>query len=359
MSGLEALGATASVLQLVELCAKCSRKTAQIVRSYRDAPKEIKQLAMKVEMLKFQIEQLHYEFLQSIRSMAAGDDAPTKGTKLQWALIDKKKTNRVVEDVASIQQVLDQIFNIVSVRLATVQQSSLAALRISNAALLSALEVHMQEIKATIGTAPGRGFEFVRQSDEDYSLDGDGEPNEDQEADSEESDEGAFQAQELDSGEEFDGEEGTDSNEESEEAEPSEHTATRTTATLFESITSTYEGWRQMTRYPLTTAFYYSLHLAGFRVDMDDDGDIWYDDDDCDRYSDAVEDQEDYNKPGPLGGTCKICRDPEGYGLGHILEEAEEGLVEWRYERQKSVDRGALEPDGWEWPSWTRKGGRV
>ncbi|KAF6834522.1 hypothetical protein CMUS01_06108 [Colletotrichum musicola] len=92
---------------------------------------------------------------------------------------------------------------------------------------------------------------------------------------------------------------------------------------------------------------------------MDDDGDIWYDDDDCDRYSDAVEDQEDYVKPGPLRGTCKICRDPEAYGLSHILEEAEEGLARWRHERQKFVDRGALEPDGWEWPSWTRRGGRV
>lgn len=145
MSGLEALGATASVLQLAELCAKCSRKTAQIVRSYRDAPKEIKQLAMKVEILRYHIEQvqqiardlsdiemddllpeihrevlteqlqLHYEFLQGIRSGAAGDDALTKGSKLQWALIDKKKTSRIMEDVASIQQTLDQILNIVSV----------------------------------------------------------------------------------------------------------------------------------------------------------------------------------------------------------------------------------------------------
>ncbi|KAF6834521.1 hypothetical protein CMUS01_06107 [Colletotrichum musicola] len=145
MPALEALGATASVFHLAELCAKCSRKTAQIIRSYRDAPKEIKQLAMKAEMLKFCLKQihqvagdlskiamdellpeihrellaeqlqLHYEFLLGIPGVSAGHNAHTKASRLQWALVEKNKTNRIMDDTASIQQTLDQILNVVSV----------------------------------------------------------------------------------------------------------------------------------------------------------------------------------------------------------------------------------------------------
>ncbi|GKT45852.1 uncharacterized protein ColSpa_06033 [Colletotrichum spaethianum] len=58
MSGFETLGATAAIAQLSELCLKCGQTTVRIIRSYRDAPKEITQLAQKVDQLKFRIGQV-------------------------------------------------------------------------------------------------------------------------------------------------------------------------------------------------------------------------------------------------------------------------------------------------------------
>lgn len=127
---------------------------------------------------------------------------------------------------------------------------------------------------------------------------------------------------------------------------------------LFTNIISTPQGRRQMQRFPLVKVLTCALQLAGYRAEMDDEGDIWFDDDDGDPYSDAVEHTEDLDRTGPLGGTCPICRDPEAYGLGHVLDRAEAGLAEWRRERQKFVDRGALPDEEYAWPSWTRRGGR-
>ncbi|KAF6829581.1 hypothetical protein CPLU01_07867 [Colletotrichum plurivorum] len=142
------------------------------------------------------------------------------------------------------------------------------------------------------------------------------------------------------------------------DAAPGDEQNTLPTDALFAAAISTPQGRRQMQRYPLVKALSYALQLAGYRVEMDDEGDLWFEDDDGDPYSDAVEHVQDLDKAGPLGGTCPICRDPEAYGLGHGLDRAEDGLAEWRKERQKFVDRGALRDDGWVWPSWTRRGGR-
>ncbi|KAF9873565.1 hypothetical protein CkaCkLH20_09024 [Colletotrichum karsti] len=126
----------------------------------------------------------------------------------------------------------------------------------------------------------------------------------------------------------------------------------------FASLISTQEGRRHLLRFPLVKALCCALQRVGYRVDMDDEGDLWYDDDDGDPYFDAVEDLRDLDhEPGPLGGTCRICRNPREYGLGHILDKIENDLVEWRHERQKFVERGVLQEDDYVWPSWTRRGG--
>ncbi|KAF6837103.1 hypothetical protein CPLU01_03215 [Colletotrichum plurivorum] len=130
MSGMEGLGATASVAQLVELCVKCGQTTARIIRSYRGAPKEIKEVAIKVETLKFRIEQVqgiaddlsgtelddllpeihrdilleqlqaHHQALLVIAGLSNGVGGQTKGARLQWALVDKRKTGRIMRDLA-------------------------------------------------------------------------------------------------------------------------------------------------------------------------------------------------------------------------------------------------------------------
>ncbi len=86
-----------------------------------------------------------------------------------------------------------------------------------------------------------------------------------------------------------------------------------------------------MARFPKVRAFFNALTLAGYKVDMDDDGDIWFDTDDYEPYLDALE-----HLPRPeVCGTgssaliCPICRDPERYGLGYVVRRAEEGKRIW------------------------------
>lgn len=144
MSGLEALGATASVIQLLDLCVKCSRTTSQIIRSYRDAPRELKDLAMKVEMLRFRIEhvqkigddlssiatddllpeihrdilldqlQQYLQMLASIDGAYSGARGQTRSAKMQWAMFDKAKSGRVMRDLKDVNETLDQVLSIIS-----------------------------------------------------------------------------------------------------------------------------------------------------------------------------------------------------------------------------------------------------
>jgi hypothetical protein len=76
-----------------------------------------------------------------------------------------------------------------------------------------------------------------------------------------------------------------------------------------------------------------ALQLAGYRAEQDIEGDIWYEDDDGDIYYDAREYQSDDDDPDGPTIDCYICKNPEKYGLGHILREAEYGrqkLFEYR-----------------------------
>lgn len=86
-----------------------------------------------------------------------------------------------------------------------------------------------------------------------------------------------------------------------------------------------------------------ALQLAGYRAEMDDDGDVWWDPDDGDQYFDAPESQQPYHAhaDGSDDGNamytahCPICRDPEKYGLGYIVEEDERGTRMVREYREK------------------------
>lgn len=105
---------------------------------------------------------------------------------------------------------------------------------------------------------------------------------------------------------------------------------------------STEEGRRQLTRFPLVRAFCDALEHAGFRAEMDDDGDVWYDaDGDGMRYYDAREYQPMKEREDWPVEECPICRDFTAYGLGHVLEEVAEGKRKLReYKEQvKSCKR--------------------
>ncbi|KAI1781525.1 hypothetical protein F4818DRAFT_399233 [Hypoxylon cercidicola] len=104
--------------------------------------------------------------------------------------------------------------------------------------------------------------------------------------------------------------------------------------TQFHRHISSPEGRRLLSRYPVVLALCDALQFAGYRAEIDDDGDIWYEAGDGDRYFDAREEQGEERDDRPTD-FCPICQDFERYGLGHILREAEEAKRELREYREK------------------------
>ncbi|KAK0610604.1 hypothetical protein B0T17DRAFT_512094 [Bombardia bombarda] len=95
--------------------------------------------------------------------------------------------------------------------------------------------------------------------------------------------------------------------------------------TLFYQTIATEQGRRHMSTYPMVVALCNALKIAGYRAEMCDDGYIWFDPDDGDRYYDAREYQPSPEDDTP-GYDCPMCRNPDKYGLGHIIQRAEDGL---------------------------------
>ncbi|KDN59776.1 hypothetical protein CSUB01_12156 [Colletotrichum sublineola] len=104
---------------------------------------------------------------------------------------------------------------------------------------------------------------------------------------------------------------------------------------IWQSITTDPEGRRQLSRYPLVKALCCALQLSGYRAEMDNDGNIWYDVDDGDPYFDCLEQPLEPNDWEGPGLSCEMCADPERFGLGYIVQEAEEGLRRAKEERRK------------------------
>lgn len=111
-------------------------------------------------------------------------------------------------------------------------------------------------------------------------------------------------------------------------------------ATAFYRHISNEQGRRQLSRFPMVRACCDALQHAGYRAEMDDDGDIWYDCDDGDRYFDAWEAPIEGDDPEVwLPKVCPICQDFPGYGLGHVLERAGRGKQQY-YEYKEQVRQG-------------------
>ncbi|KAK6214307.1 hypothetical protein LQW54_004533 [Pestalotiopsis sp. IQ-011] len=111
-------------------------------------------------------------------------------------------------------------------------------------------------------------------------------------------------------------------------------------ATAFYRHTSNEQGRRQLSRFPLVRAFCDALQHAGYRAEMDDDGDIWYDCDDGDRYFDAWETPIDGEDPAVwMPKVCPICQDFPAYGLGHVQERAKRAKQQY-HEYKEQVRQG-------------------
>ncbi|KAI1140197.1 hypothetical protein F5Y05DRAFT_377519 [Hypoxylon sp. FL0543] len=101
--------------------------------------------------------------------------------------------------------------------------------------------------------------------------------------------------------------------------------------TQFHHHISSPEGRRLLSRFPMVLALCDALQYAGYRAEMDDEGDIWYEIGDGDRYFDAREYHDDDEDDNPTE-FCPICQDFEGHGLGHVLRKTEEAKRQlWEY----------------------------
>ncbi|KAH6974280.1 hypothetical protein BKA56DRAFT_554399 [Ilyonectria sp. MPI-CAGE-AT-0026] len=92
-----------------------------------------------------------------------------------------------------------------------------------------------------------------------------------------------------------------------------------------------------LSRFPFVRLLVNALQLAGYRAEMDDDGDVWYDDEDGDQYVDAREFQPSEDADDGFVANCPICQNPEKYGLGYVVTEGERGkqiLREYREKRE-------------------------
>ncbi|KEY69063.1 hypothetical protein S7711_10698 [Stachybotrys chartarum IBT 7711] len=106
--------------------------------------------------------------------------------------------------------------------------------------------------------------------------------------------------------------------------------------TGFREVVATRKGRRRLAKYPLATSYFAAIRLAGFRAEMDDEGDVWWSDDDGDRYLDARSDPVPEAADGVLD-NCPMCRDPENWGLGEMAERRKAGLsAVQKYREQKN-----------------------
>lgn len=112
---------------------------------------------------------------------------------------------------------------------------------------------------------------------------------------------------------------------------------------MFQTIIKTEDGRRHLKRFPMVKALCCALQLSGYAAEMDDDGDIWFDDEDGDPYYDCLETQPDLAATGGYDAIppCKFCQEPEKYGLGHIVLKAKDGLRRADEARKKLGVKGA------------------
>ncbi|KAI3343789.1 hypothetical protein F4824DRAFT_507553 [Ustulina deusta] len=133
-----------------------------------------------------------------------------------------------------------------------------------------------------------------------------------------------------------------DNDDEDYEHDMSEHG--QNSGTLFYETISTAEGRQRMSTFPAVQLRFNALSRAGYRAEVDAEGDIWFEDDDGDMYYAAREFQSELGDSGPKV-DCYICRDLRKYGLGEILDQIELGkrrLYSYREEVKASKRKWCL-----------------
>ncbi|XXH03477.1 hypothetical protein Hte_009882 [Hypoxylon texense] len=179
---MEAVGATAAIADLLGLSIKASKAAKSLVQSVIHAPEELVELMAKLDRLHSRIDllqslskdlsvsdstilfppeyntlfsvglQLNYDTLKKIKSVL---DPPTETERqirkrLKWAALDKKRATHILRSIKEAESELGFMLNILETRLASMNQTSLAALVTTQAALRSTFEKSIEDIKTVI-----------------------------------------------------------------------------------------------------------------------------------------------------------------------------------------------------------------
>jgi hypothetical protein len=178
MDPITGIGAAASILQLLTLCAKSAKAAKELWESYTDGPEELRQLAGKMEFLKFLLQQIeafsghlatenldhllpavHRTIImaalegraaQLARLQSLQRNLNTFKSRMRWALLDKSKSEKILTAVTDIEHGLNTCLIIVQTRLQTLNQSSMNQVMAAQTAMLPALEAASLRIQSGI-----------------------------------------------------------------------------------------------------------------------------------------------------------------------------------------------------------------
>jgi hypothetical protein len=144
---MEAIGTAAAITQLLDLSIKVSKAAKSVGQSFLDAPGELDRLTLKLDLLHSRIEQLcdlskglpvsdsflllplehqtiistnlqtNLQALQLIQSLCNhhSGKAKTVATRLRWAMLDKKRADRILENVTKAESQLNIVLAILGV----------------------------------------------------------------------------------------------------------------------------------------------------------------------------------------------------------------------------------------------------
>ncbi|KAK4663299.1 hypothetical protein QC763_607395 [Podospora pseudopauciseta] len=168
MEPLEIVGAVAAIGQLLELCIKAGKTSTQLVKSFINAPAELRNLSAKLASLQMIIQQFqalgqdllmtgvedilpatHKDMLLSsllgseralknlttLHNTAGQSSTPKPGCnfsrRLLWSLIDKKRSTMVIEELRKAEMVLDTVMLILNTRLNSHIWTSFSAMQLA------------------------------------------------------------------------------------------------------------------------------------------------------------------------------------------------------------------------------------
>ncbi|RWA09416.1 hypothetical protein EKO27_g5689 [Xylaria grammica] len=180
MDPLTIVGAAASVGQLVDLADKAATSAWNLTQSIIRAPEEVAKLAEKLQRFKLLIEQTQHQTLdapsidelfpssyrdvlykllesnvKALENLESVQHVPSISSinvreRVRWATVDRKRARDLLADIRDAESSLDTALSMVTMRIVSKNQASLAALRISHEMFQPMLTNELAKIKQCI-----------------------------------------------------------------------------------------------------------------------------------------------------------------------------------------------------------------